>query len=211
MYQDFLEAGTAWKPPVLRRSARTSAANVQSNTPEVRTLSRLRRPATKRPSAPAWRASRDQAAELVQLPLAPTPSDPDDLLDYPFPLSGGRIAYLRLPRLTARDAARLAAFIGTFAVDEEPPDPEKAIRTRRLVRLTMLAPTSLGVAMFLALAIVVVVLTYRLARRAQDLGGAFESRLGKGRFSWVVRANMRPASARQSSDDRGQDLGKPPG
>ena len=49
------------------------------------------------------------------MPVAATPST---LLDFPFPLSTGDLAHLRLPRgLTVRDAERIGAFVRTLAFE----------------------------------------------------------------------------------------------
>ena len=51
----------------------------------------------------------------IAMPVAATPST---LLDYPFPLSTGDLAHLRLPRgLTARDADRIGAFVKTLVFE----------------------------------------------------------------------------------------------
>lgn len=48
------------------------------------------------------------------LDYAPSPA----LLDYPFPLQSGQLAYLRLPKsLTRADAQRIGAFVATLAVE----------------------------------------------------------------------------------------------
>ena len=49
------------------------------------------------------------------LPVAATPNT---LLDYPFPLSTGDLAHLRLPRrLATKDAERIGAFVKTLAFE----------------------------------------------------------------------------------------------
>jgi hypothetical protein len=101
-YQAYLTEGDSWKPPTfagarLRSTATKSAqgnANAKSaNVVEIGT-------ATERETA---------------LPVAATPST---LLDYPFPLSTGDLAHLRLPRgLTVTDAERIGAFVKTLAFE----------------------------------------------------------------------------------------------
>lgn len=53
----------------------------------------------------------------------PSPSTPDDglrLIDYPFPLRTGQLAYLRLPkRLEKADAERIGAFVMTLAFEPQ--------------------------------------------------------------------------------------------
>jgi hypothetical protein len=55
-----------------------------------------------------------------------TPPPPRNLMDYPFPLPGNRIAFLRLPGdLKLAEVQRLTAFLTTLAVDF---DPMKGLR-----------------------------------------------------------------------------------
>ena len=108
-YRDYLTQGNDWKPPTFKGSrprpavsGTTGEADAGSassgNTGTTVTI----KPATERDTA---------------LPIAATPST---LLDYPFPLSTGDLAHLRLPRgLTARDAERIGAFVKTLAFEPE--------------------------------------------------------------------------------------------
>jgi hypothetical protein len=57
------------------------------------------------------------------------PAPVADLVDYPFPLQGGQLAYVRLPRnLQRADAERLAAFVRTLVFEPQgqlPPGPSE--------------------------------------------------------------------------------------
>lgn len=98
-YRDYLTEGNEWKPPTLRgprhRSTSTKAEAANATTVEI------------------GRVTETNTA----LPIASTPST---LLDYPFPLSTGDLAHLRLPRgLSPRDAERIGAFVKTLAFEPE--------------------------------------------------------------------------------------------
>ena len=56
-------------------------------------------------------------------PSAPSKGEPPDLIQYPFPLRSGVMAYLSLPRDLRRDESqRIAAFVASLAIDPSP-DP----------------------------------------------------------------------------------------
>jgi len=104
-YRSYLTEGNEWKPPSFKgtRTRSTSAKNATGSgtTVDIGT-------ATETDTA---------------LPIASTPST---LLDYPFPLSTGDLAHLRLPRgLTPRDAERIGAFVKTLAFERESDSPAR--------------------------------------------------------------------------------------
>lgn len=94
-YRSYLTDGNEWKPPRFKASRSHSASSKNANG-TVMTIGTATETGT-------------------ALPIATTPST---LLDYPFPLSTGDLAHLRLPRgLTSRDADRIAAFVKTLAFE----------------------------------------------------------------------------------------------
>ena len=66
--------------------------------------------------------SRTKLQSSVGEPSVPTPSvEQSDLVNYPFPLRGGLMVYLSLPRdLRKSEAARIGAFVTCLAVDPVP-------------------------------------------------------------------------------------------
>jgi hypothetical protein len=99
-YRDYLTEGNEWKPPSFK-AARAHTAKTTGDGAKNATTVTIQ-PAVEKDTA---------------MPIAATPST---LLDYPFPLSNGDLAHLRLPRgLTARDAERIGAFVKTLAFEPE--------------------------------------------------------------------------------------------
>ncbi len=83
------------KPTVLKRERKNNGTTIEETVPEV---------SARTPAAPAMP------------PTSPT----SGLVDYPFPLREGRLAYLRLPvDLKQAEVKRLTAFLNTLAVDAE--------------------------------------------------------------------------------------------
>jgi hypothetical protein len=105
-YRSYLTEGNEWKPPTFQDRVRSVSAKPASGT-GVGTGSR---------NATTVEIGRATETDIA-LPIASTPST---LLDYPFPLSTGDLAHLRLPRgLTTRDAERIGAFVKTLAFEPE--------------------------------------------------------------------------------------------
>lgn len=74
-----------------------------------------------KPSSGAAVSKAKVAASAAAPPSAPEPSDDGlRLIDYPFPLRTGQLAYLRLPkRLEKADAQRIGAFVNTLAFEPQ--------------------------------------------------------------------------------------------
>jgi hypothetical protein len=101
-YRDYLTQGNEWTPPTFKNPRPRSAATTGKTNATVVEIGA---------------ATETQTA----MPVAATPST---LLDYPFPLSTGDLAHLRLPRgLTAGDAERIGAFVKTLVF--EPPSDSR--------------------------------------------------------------------------------------
>ena len=103
-YRAYLTEGSEWKPPSIPTRASRTRSGPTRNGPitaeDAITLS-------------------DTATVM---PVAATPST---LLDYPFPLSTGDLAHLRLPRgLTPKDAERIGAFVKTLALEPASDSPD---------------------------------------------------------------------------------------
>jgi hypothetical protein len=100
-YQAYLTEGNAWKPPSFKGARPRSAAPKNADANNTAKVVKMK----------IGTAIEREAA----LPAAATPST---LLDYPFPLSTGDLAHLRLPRgLTSKDAERIGAFVKTLAFE----------------------------------------------------------------------------------------------
>ncbi len=99
MYLKWLDGDPTWKPAQRKKAASTNGGNGGGN---------MVAPV----SAPA----------LTQ-PEVPVQQDPPKagMITYPFPIRPGLRGSIQLPEdLTAREASRIAAFIATLAVEEEP-------------------------------------------------------------------------------------------
>jgi hypothetical protein len=99
LYLDFLQTN---RPPLLRTTRRSWS---ESSGPSAAAM-------------PKRKVSKDSAP----LPPAPSPesSGAEPLIDYPFPLRSGQIAYVRLPRkLEKEDAERLGAFVRTLVYEPQ--------------------------------------------------------------------------------------------
>lgn len=97
MFLKYVEDPSSWKAPSRESSARASRKErngaSEGAQPEVRS---------------------------PQAERAPTPSIQSGLVDYPFPLREGRLAFLRLPTdLKLSEVKRLTAYLNTLAVDAE--------------------------------------------------------------------------------------------
>lgn len=104
-YREFLDTG---QPPRASRQRGARAEGAESPRTKVR-----RSPAQ---SAANARATRDSLA----FQAAERDEPVDRLIDYPFPLSSGQVALLRLPlRLERGDAERLAAFVRTLVLEAQ--------------------------------------------------------------------------------------------
>jgi hypothetical protein len=96
LYLDFLANPTAFRAPTARPRITAPSARRQ---PVATTVKQADQPS---------RAREVSAAE------------PTELLTYPFPLRGGGMAYLQLPRdLTHADATRLSSFLESLAIDSK--------------------------------------------------------------------------------------------
>lgn len=96
MYLDYLESPSAFKAPATRRARRSSSAQKA-------------KPAPKPTMAP----------DSLPTVTVDEPTSRLDLIEYPFPLSTGTMAYLRLPRhIPDSDVQRLASFIRSVAVQD---------------------------------------------------------------------------------------------
>ena len=103
VYRGYLTDGNGWKPPSFKgsRIRATSPKDTNGTVVEIGA-------ATETDTAVPITATRGT------------------LLDYPFPLSDGDLAHLRLPRtLTPRDAERIGAFVKTLAFEPAPEDPRR--------------------------------------------------------------------------------------
>lgn len=96
MYLDFLDSPSSFKPPVQVRRTRLKPAPQEETDGE-----NLEKDATTATSVPS------RAPELIE---------------YPFPLTTGENAYLRLPRhISSADVERLGSFIRSIAIDPDDP------------------------------------------------------------------------------------------
>lgn len=101
LFLQWAEDPKSWKSPV--RERKTRSRNPREAEPE------------------ASQSERRSAAGTIE-----TPPPSRNLMDYPFPLPGNRIAFLRLPGdLKLAEVQRLTAFLTTLAVDF---DPMKGLR-----------------------------------------------------------------------------------
>jgi hypothetical protein len=103
-YRAFLDDGST---PTFRAPRGPSPGKTDSK--QIRSSN-----STKAAKRSATAGSAHQIAETPATPHIPTPA----LIDYPFPLRGGQLAYVRLPRdLQKEDAQRMGAFLLTLAID----------------------------------------------------------------------------------------------
>jgi hypothetical protein len=78
---------------------------------------KARQPRTKRDAGTVTAKSEQTGHGEVVTPVLPPPAQ-QQLMDIPFPLESGDLAYLRLPRRLSRgDAERMAALIKTFVIE----------------------------------------------------------------------------------------------
>lgn len=93
MYLDYLESPSSFKPPAQTR----------------RTLSK-----------PSVKENDTNNSHLEEKPTAKVTTPAPELIEYPFPLTTGEIAYLRLPRtFSLADVERLTSFIRSIAIDPD--------------------------------------------------------------------------------------------
>ena len=94
MYLSYLESPSSFKPPVRSRRAQPKP------TPNDKPI------------------AKNQGEERIAAPVIP---HGHELIEYPFPLTTGDTAYLRLPRnFPTSDVDRLASFIRSLAIDPDP-------------------------------------------------------------------------------------------
>lgn len=95
MYLQYLESPSSFKPQLQAR--RPGAGSPSMNTATSKTVKR-------------------------ETPETPAAAHVPGLIEYPFPLTTGEMAYLRLPRnLSVSDVDRLAAFLRSIPIDLDPP------------------------------------------------------------------------------------------
>lgn len=107
MYRDFRANPSGWKPKVATRKRATPTPVAVPNGESADRVVVLPEP-----------ASNDGAVDSVPRPHRSVP-----IIKYPFPLRDGVLASVELPAdLSQREAARLAAFIGSLAIEDRSTD-----------------------------------------------------------------------------------------
>ena len=108
MYRDFLGASdrSSWRPAIRQTSRSSSNGSARA----------------RRDQAPTPVPSQSTPSDSFPDPVLATPSGPmPRMIPYPFPLRDGVLVTLTLPPdLTKREAKRLAGFIDSLAIEEQP-------------------------------------------------------------------------------------------